>query len=96
MWEASSGEDRNRMAHNLFEHIVFDLDQRHIVDFKLKPWMDQFIVLRAAILEDEAKYGKCEPDKTQSEPIPQYKTAFFLQQLTFPQSANLARLSNKH
>lgn len=38
----------------------------------------------------------CEPDKTQSEPIPQYKTAIFLQQLTFPQSANLVRLSNKH
>ena len=36
-----------------------------------------------------------EPDKTQSEHPPQYQTAFFLQQLTFPQSAILARLSNK-
>jgi hypothetical protein len=36
-----------------------------------------------------------EPDKTQSEHLPQYQTAFFLQQLTFPQSVILARLSNK-
>ena len=61
LWDASSGEDRNRLAHTLFEYIVFDLDQRLIVDFKLKPWMDQFIVLRAAVLDDEAKYGKCDP-----------------------------------
>lgn len=39
---------------------------------------------------------QCEPDKTQSELIPKFKTAIFLQQLTFPQSANLVRLSNKH
>lgn len=38
---------------------------------------------------------RSEPDKTQSEHPPQYKTAFFLQQLIFPQSAILARLSNK-
>ena len=49
-----------------------------------------------------AQAGQCsslislgEPDKTQSEHPPQYKTAFFLQQLIFPQSAILARLSNK-
>lgn len=34
-------------------------------------------------------------DKTQSEHLPQHKTAHFLQQLIFPQSANLLRLSNK-
>jgi hypothetical protein len=39
---------------------------------------------------------ECEPDKTQSEPLLKYKTVIFLQQLTFPQNANLARLSNKH
>ena len=66
LWEASSGEDRNRMAHNLFEYIVFDLDQRQITDFKLKTWMDQFVVLRAAVLEDEAKYGKCDPGRTRT------------------------------
>ena len=63
LWDASSGEDRNRMAHTLFEYIVFDLDKRRIVDFKLKPWMDQFIVLSAAVLEDLAKYGKCDPGR---------------------------------
>jgi hypothetical protein len=38
---------------------------------------------------------QCEPDKSQSEPSPKYKTALFLQQLIFPQNANLVRLSNK-
>ncbi len=37
-----------------------------------------------------------EPDKTQSELPPKYKTAIFLQQLIFPQHAHLVRLSNKH
>jgi len=48
---------------------------------------------KAGLCSDYVLSG--EPDKTQSEHPPQYQTAFFLQQLTFPQSAILARLSNK-
>ena len=36
-----------------------------------------------------------DPNRTQSEHFPKEKTAIFLQQLIFPQSAKLARLSNK-
>jgi DNA invertase Pin-like site-specific DNA recombinase len=43
-----------------------------------------------------SKVLECEPDKTQSELHPKYKTAIFLQQLIFPQNAHLVRLSNKH
>src|SRR5690606_9154977 len=43
-----------------------------------------------------SKVLECDPDKTQSEHFPRYATALFLQQLIFPQSAMLARLSHKH
>lgn len=94
MWEASSSEDRNRMAHTLFEHIVFDLDTRRIVDFKLKPWMDQFIVLQAAVLEDQAKYGKCDPNGKELEHLSSLNPLLveFLQCIAFPQNAQFALL----
>ena len=38
---------------------------------------------------------RSDPNRTQSEHFPKEKTATFLQQLIFPQSAKLARLSNK-
>src|SRR5690606_29060567 len=36
-----------------FDEIVYDLDTQQIVDFRLKPWADQFIILRAALYETE-------------------------------------------
>ncbi len=71
LWEGSTYEDRNRMAHNLFDHLIFDLDTRRIVDFKLKLWANQFVVVRAATLEDEEKYGKCDSgrDRTFDTPL---------------------------
>ena len=30
----------------LFDYVVYDLDQRQIVDFRLKPWADRYLVLR--------------------------------------------------
>lgn len=41
------------MARNLFDFIVYNLDEQRIVDFRLKPWADRFLVLRAALYEDE-------------------------------------------
>ncbi len=41
------------MVHNLFEELVVDLDARRIVDFKLKPWADRFLVLRMVLQEEE-------------------------------------------
>ena len=70
LWDGSANEDRNRMAHALFDYIVFDLDKRRIVDFKLKPWMDEFLVLRAATAEDLAKYGKCDPGRIRTYDTP--------------------------
>ena len=49
LWEVSSDEDKQGMARHLFETIVYDLDKQHIVDFRLKPWADQFLYLRVGL-----------------------------------------------
>ncbi len=38
LWDIGEPEDRQGMARSLFSYIVFDLDTRRIVDFRLKPW----------------------------------------------------------
>lgn len=49
LWDVASDRDKQGLAHHLFEYLVYDLDQQEIVDFRLKPWADQFLVLRAAL-----------------------------------------------
>ena len=53
LWEVSNDEDKQGMARHLFEYIVYDLDRQEIVDFRLKAWADQFLVLRAALYAEE-------------------------------------------
>ena len=53
LWEINSSEDRRGLAQNLFESIVYDLDTQRIVDFRLKPWADQFLVVRASLYPDD-------------------------------------------
>jgi len=52
LWEVSTDEDRQGMARNLFNYVIFDLDTHRIVDFRLKPWADRFVTLRAALYEE--------------------------------------------
>ncbi|MBE2267226.1 MAG: recombinase family protein [Anaerolinea sp.] len=52
LWDISDDEDKQGMARNLFSYIVYDLDIQRIVDFRLKPWADRFVTLRAALYED--------------------------------------------
>jgi DNA invertase Pin-like site-specific DNA recombinase len=53
LWDMSSDEDKQGMARNLFEYIVYDLDTRHITDFRLKPWADRFLMLRTTLYKSE-------------------------------------------
>lgn len=53
MWEIVSDEDKQGMARHLFEYITYDLGTRQIVDFRLKPWADQFLTLRAGLYAEE-------------------------------------------
>ena len=53
LWDIAETQERRTMAHNLFEYIVYNLDTQRIVDFRLKPWANRFLVLRAALAAEE-------------------------------------------
>ena len=52
-WNVTEGEDRKLLAHSLFDEISYDIDRKRIVDFKLKVWAEPFLVMRAALYEDQ-------------------------------------------
>lgn len=56
MWSVATDEDKQGMARHLFESITYDLGTEQIVDFKLKPWAEQFFVLRAGLYADEPQF----------------------------------------
>lgn len=53
LWDSASDEDRGEMARVLFESVTYDLDRQQIVDFRLKPWADRYLVLRASLYGDD-------------------------------------------
>jgi DNA invertase Pin-like site-specific DNA recombinase len=53
LWEMGEQEDRQGMARTLFSYITYDIDTRRIVDFRLKPWADRFLILRADLYSDD-------------------------------------------
>lgn len=53
LWNTATPEDRQGMAHNLFDYLTYDLDTRRITDFRLKPWADRFLILRASLYDGE-------------------------------------------
>ena len=57
LWDIGDDEDRQGMARSLFSYIVYNLDSRRIVDFRLKPWADRFLVLRSALYENATDGG---------------------------------------
>lgn len=53
LWKMSNPEDRQGLVRSLFDYLVYDLDTRRIVDFRMKGWADRFITIRAAFYEEE-------------------------------------------
>jgi DNA invertase Pin-like site-specific DNA recombinase len=53
LWEISPDEDKQGMVGMLFEYVEYDLDTHRIVDFRLKPWADNFLIVRTALYEKE-------------------------------------------
>lgn len=53
MWDIVTDEDKQGMARHLFQYITYDLGTRQIVDFRLKPWADQFLILRAGLYANQ-------------------------------------------
>jgi len=63
LWDIAEPKERQLMARNLFDFIVYNLDEQRIVDFRLKPWADRFLVLRAALYEDSDRNKKASPQE---------------------------------
>ena len=61
LWDRAEAEERRTMAQKLFDYIVYDMDRQRIVDFRLKPWANRFLVLRAALVVEEASGKKNAP-----------------------------------
>jgi DNA invertase Pin-like site-specific DNA recombinase len=51
-WADAEGEDKRILARSLFEEIVYDMDGRQIIDFKVKAWAEPFLIYRAELLEE--------------------------------------------
>ena len=62
IWKNGTPEDKHGIARNLFDHIVFDLDTHRVVDFRLKAWADDFIVLRASVDDPEIRKSLTKSD----------------------------------
>jgi hypothetical protein len=53
LWDTAKDEDKQQLARMLVEYIVYDFDRQQIVDFRLKPWADKYLVLRASLYGDD-------------------------------------------
>ncbi|MBK9123583.1 MAG: recombinase family protein [Chloroflexi bacterium] len=53
LWADADSDERSRLAASLFEYLVVDLDDGRIVDFRLHPWADQYLCLRAELFDDD-------------------------------------------
>lgn len=51
-WKQANDEMRRAFASSLFEYLVYDLDARRIVDFKLKPWAELLMQLKVTLGDD--------------------------------------------
>lgn len=50
-WYEATPADKQAFVHSLFSEIIYDLDTRRIVGFKMKPWAESFLQLRVGLEE---------------------------------------------
>lgn len=62
LWDAGNAEDRQGLVRSLFTSITYDLNSRRIAAFRLKPWAERFVTLRAALYALDEKTNKPQPD----------------------------------
>ncbi len=53
VWYEGTETDKKGLVNSIFEYILFDLDTEQIIDFRLKPWADQYLIVRAEMIVDE-------------------------------------------
>lgn len=65
LWDRADDEDRQGLVRSLFDYLVYDLDSRRIVDFRLKPWADRFLTLRTTLYADDEGVGIDDDSETE-------------------------------
>ena len=53
LWDEADNEDRQSAVQSFFDEVVVNLDTRRIESFKLKPWLERFLVLRMELYRDD-------------------------------------------
>jgi len=59
LWQTANSDSRSGLARGLFQYIVVDLDTQQIVDYRLHPWADQYLIARADLYggDDDTGFG---------------------------------------
>lgn len=57
LWQPTDSDGRSVLARGLFQYLVVDLDKQQIVDFRLHPWADQYLIVRADLYGDDYDTG---------------------------------------
>lgn len=59
LWQSADSDSRSGLARGLFQYIVVDLDTQQIVDYRLHPWADQYLIARADLYggDDDTDFG---------------------------------------
>lgn len=52
-WASAIGEAKQKLAHSLFDEIVYNLNTRQIVGFRLKVWAELFLMRRGEMFWEE-------------------------------------------
>lgn len=103
-WDVSSSEDQQLLARSLFDEIVYDLDEKKIIDFKVKSWAEPFLTMRAALYEEQMGENEkscvlsagsfVDPNGKELEHLSSLNPLLieFLQCIAFPQNAQFALL----
>lgn len=53
IWQYGDDEDKQGLVRNFFDYLVYDFDTKQITDFRLKSWAEPFLVLRAALYQQQ-------------------------------------------
>lgn len=104
LWGTASGEERLSLARGLFEYVVFDLDAKRIVDFRLHPWADQYLILRGEMYPDGENKNASSPSRNEAtydpskihieQPLRHKRPSDFFRAISFSQRVHIQRLAN--
>lgn len=54
LWQSANSDGRSLLARSLFQRLVVNLEKQQIVDFRLHPWADQDLMIRADLYSGDS------------------------------------------